>query len=217
MAGVILVEQTEKGPVVVYQPESRTWIMAVHKTGMSTKEISILKSIADQGTDQFEAIFLENWPKVYAFLLRLVGDQSEAEDLALETFIRLYRRPPKNQQDLNVGGWLHRVALNLGINALRSWQRRRQYEEKAGRFDLIEKPTTSPAENYDVEEECRVARKILTEMNPRQSQILILRYSGLAYREIAAIMGVEPGSIGPLLVRAEIEFEKRFRASELEV
>ncbi len=191
--------------------------MAVNKTGISYKEISGLKSIADQGSDQFETIFLENWPRVYGLLLRLVGDQAEAEDLALETFLRLYRNPPESRQAQNLGGWLHRVAVNLGLNALRNLKRRKRYEEEAGRLDLMENVSTSPAELYAIEEDHRITRKILAEMNPRQSQLLILRYSGLAYRDIAVIMGVAPGSIGPLLVRAETEFEKRFLANEPEV
>jgi RNA polymerase sigma-70 factor, ECF subfamily len=191
--------------------------MAVYKTGIPLNEISILKYIADQGSDQFETIFLENWPRVYGLLLRLVGDQAEAEDLALETFMRLYQHPPENNPALNLGGWLHRVAVNLGLNAIRNWQRRREYEEKAGRLDLMENSDASPSEVFAAEEDNRVTRKVLAEMNPRQSQILILRYSGMAYKEIAALMGLAPSSIGSLLVRAETEFEKRFRLSESEV
>jgi len=191
--------------------------MAVNKTGMSIKEISSLKPNVEEGSDQFEAIFLENWPKVYGLLLKLVGDQAEAEDLALESFMRLYRNPPDKHAEHNLGGWLHRVAVNLGLNALRSRQRRRRYEEEAGRLDFIENSSASPAEIFAKQEERRLARQILAEMSPSQAQILILRYSGLAYREIAAIMGLAPSSIGPLLSRAESEFEKRFRARESEV
>jgi RNA polymerase sigma-70 factor, ECF subfamily len=191
--------------------------MAVNKTGISIKEISSLKPNTVVGSDQFEAIFLENWPKVYGLLLRLVGDQAEAEDLALESFMRLYRNPPNNHQEQNLGGWLHRVAVNLGLNALRSRQRRKRYEEEAGRLDLIEHSSASPAEIFALQEEHRLTRKVLAEMSPGPSQILILRYSGLAYREIAAIMGLAPSSIGPLLTRAETEFEKRYRAQESEV
>jgi RNA polymerase sigma-70 factor (ECF subfamily) len=213
LAGVIYIEAAKRD---VDYPESRTWSMTVNKTGISIKETSILKSIADQGSGQFEAIFLENWPRVYGLLLRLVGDPDEAEDLALETFLRLYRHPVADHQDTNLGGWLHRVAVNLGLNSLRNWQRRRRYEEKAGKLDLIENSPVNPADIFTIKEQHRNTREILAEMNPRQSQILILRYSGLAYREIAVIMGLAPSSIGPLLARAEKEFEKRFRAKEPE-
>ena len=47
-----------------------------------------------------------------------MGDADEAQDLALETFWRLYSSPPRRTE--NVGGWLYRVALRLGYNALRA-------------------------------------------------------------------------------------------------
>jgi len=49
-------------------------------------------------------------------------------------------------------------------------------------------------------------------MNERQSQLLILRYSGSSYKEIATALKLAPTSIGPLLLRAEREFEKKYRA-----
>ena len=71
---------------------------------------------------EFDAVFLENWQTVYRVLVRLVGDPAEAEDLALETFWQLYHRPPVNSNGL--GGWLYRVAMNLGLNAIRARKRR---------------------------------------------------------------------------------------------
>ena len=43
----------------------------------------------------FERLFLEYWPAVYRVVQRLVGDPAEAEDLALEAFLRLYRQTGK--------------------------------------------------------------------------------------------------------------------------
>jgi DNA-directed RNA polymerase specialized sigma24 family protein len=54
----------------------------------------------------------------------------------------------------------------------------------------------------------------LRELDQRQVQLLILRYSGLSYRELAVALGVSENSIGTLLVRAEREFEKRYRRLE---
>jgi RNA polymerase sigma-70 factor (ECF subfamily) len=51
-------------------------------------------------------------------------------------------------------------------------------------------------------------------MKPRAAQLLILRHSGLSYADIAAALGVAPGSVGTLLARAEKEFERRYRAVE---
>jgi RNA polymerase sigma-70 factor (ECF subfamily) len=163
---------------------------------------------------QFEALFLEHWPRVYAVLFRLMGDHAEAEDLALETFIKVYRSYPAQDATFNLGGWLYRVATNLGLNAIRDRKRRQRYEQEAGRVDWLGEQANGPAELFAAEEQRQLARKVLGEMSPRQAQLLVLRYAGQPYKEIAAALGVSPTSIGPLLVRAEQEFEKRFRAAE---
>jgi RNA polymerase sigma-70 factor (ECF subfamily) len=162
--------------------------------------------------DNFEELFLEHWTRVYRCLVRLVGDPAEAEDLALETFVRLYQRPPVHTENANLGGWLHRVATNLGLHSIRSHRRRERYEWAAGQRALDEAAENRPSEILASEDECRAVRAVLAQMKERQAQLLIMRYSGMSYKEIAAALGLSPTSIGPLLLRAEREFEKRYRA-----
>jgi RNA polymerase sigma-70 factor, ECF subfamily len=169
-------------------------------------------SSTDSISSAFDTLFLEHWSHIYRLLCRLVGDPAEAEDLALETFVRLYRRYPLRKDESNPGGWLHRVAMNLGLHSIRSWKRRERYELSAGKYALEQVPEDRPAEILAQEEERRLVRLALAQMNERQSQLLILRHSGSSYKEIAEALDVAPASIGPLLVRAEREFEKRYRA-----
>ena len=166
----------------------------------------------ESNTSGFEALFLEHWAFVYRILYRLLGDPSEAEDLALETFFRLYQRYPPREAEFNIGGWLYRVATNLGLHSIRSWKRRERYEMDAGKFALEETPEDRPAEILAQEDERRFVRLALAQMNERQSQLLIMRYSGSSYKDIAKALGLSPASIGPLLLRAEREFEKHYRA-----
>lgn len=193
-----------------------------HKQNMLTK--SMIDSMKNLKTDvvettstesissAFEALFREHWAHVYRLLNRLVGDPAEAEDLALETFVRLYQKYPLRENESNPGGWLHRVATNLGLHSIRSWKRRERYEMTAGKYALEEAPEARPAEIMAQEEEHRLVRLALAEMNERQSQLLVMRYSGLSYKEIAEALRLAPTSIGPLLLRAEREFEKHYRA-----
>jgi RNA polymerase sigma-70 factor (ECF subfamily) len=167
---------------------------------------------AESGSLGFEALFLEHWASVYRILRRLVGDPAEAEDLALEAFQRLYRHNQKQPEVQNPGGWLYQVATRLGLNSIRDWKRREQYELTAGRYALEEPAQLTPADILAQEEERQQVRLVLARMNERQSQLLILRYSGLSYKEIASALNLAPASIGPLLVRAEREFEKQYRA-----
>jgi RNA polymerase sigma-70 factor (ECF subfamily) len=166
----------------------------------------------DSDSSAFETLFREHWARVYRLLYRLVGDPAEAEDLALETFLRLHQRYPPREREFNLGGWLHRVATNLGLQSLRSWKRREHYEMTAGKYALEEAPEAHPAQILAQTEERRLVRLALSKMNERQSQLLVMRHSGLSYKEIAEALELAPTSIGPLLVRAEKEFAKQYRA-----
>jgi RNA polymerase sigma factor (sigma-70 family) len=182
---------------------------------MKNLKTDVVETTSTESTSSaFEALFREHWAHVYRLLSRLVGDPSEAEDLALEAFVRLHQKYPLGlgENESNPGGWLHRVATNLGLHSIRSWKRREHYELTAGKYALEETAQDSPAEILANEEQRRLARFALAQMNERQSRLLIMRYGGSSYKEIAEALQLSPTSIGPLLLRAEREFEKQYRA-----
>ncbi len=161
---------------------------------------------------EFDALFSEQWPHIYRLAWRITGDPEEAEDLALEAFYRLYERYPKLTPDFHVAGWLYRVTTNLALQSIRSLKRRETYELNAGQDSLVEASGNQPVEVFNEKEDHRIARRVLSEMKPQQAEILILRYSGWAYKDISRALSLSPASIGPLLLRAEREFERRYRA-----
>ncbi len=166
----------------------------------------------DASLHMLEESFERYWGSIVRLLMRMLGDPAEAEDLALETFYRLYQRHPDPAQDFNIGGWLYRVAANLGLQSIRSWRRRERYELMSQKAELAGTSEQSPAAIFDEEEERRLARLALAALNPRQAQLLVLRYSGMAYKDIARSLNLSPSSIGPLLLRAERQFAERYRA-----
>jgi RNA polymerase sigma-70 factor (ECF subfamily) len=153
---------------------------------------------------EFRAVFLQHYARIVAILMRLLGDLSHAEEVANDAFWRLYCQPAL-QVDGNVGGWLYRTATNLGIDALRASSRRRQYEEAAGGA-RDEGKNSSPLESLLREEKCLRVRAALSLVKPAQAQLLILRSSGLSYKELADALNVKTSSIGTMLNRAEEEF-----------
>jgi RNA polymerase sigma-70 factor (ECF subfamily) len=174
-----------------------------------SRQMKLSKSTADQA---FESIFQENWNSIHRLLARIVIDPAEAEDLALETFYRLYKYRPSQHETLNVRGWLYKVATNLALQSIRSFKRREQYEVRAGKDALIEAQEDQPPKIMAEKEDRYYVRLALGQMNSRHAEILIMRYSDMAYKDIAAAMNLSPTSIGPLLLRAEREFEKCYRA-----
>ncbi len=182
---------------------------------MSTTDSLLLNSVQAGDQASFDDLFLRYYSRIYDVVFRLTGDAAEADDIAQETFIRLYRQSPAGQAQArpdgrahNLGGWLYRVAVNLGYNALRSARRRTAYEQ-AGDLDLPPEPEAMAASN----DERRRVQEVLAELSPQQAQLLTLRYAGLSYKELALALDVAPTSIGTLLARAERAFEARYRAA----
>ena len=159
---------------------------------------------------EFRAVFLQHYARIVAILVRLLGDLSHSEEVANDAFWRLYRQPAL-QVDGNVGGWLYRTAANLGIDALRASGRRRLYEEAAGRAKG-EGGAGGPLDDLLREEKCRRVRAVLASIKPTQAQLLILRSSGLSYKELAEDLNVKMSGIGTMLNRAEEEFRNRYLA-----
>jgi RNA polymerase sigma-70 factor, ECF subfamily len=158
----------------------------------------------------FEALFLQYYGRIFAVLLRLLGDRGRAEELANDVFLKLYRSPLPPRPDGNVGGWLYRTATHLGIDALRGAARRRQYEQKAGQSALEARGTPNPLDEVLQEERRSRVRAVLAALKPAQAQILALRSSGLSYNDLAESLGVQRGSVGTMLARAAAEFQKRY-------
>src|SRR5258706_14181609 len=69
--------------------------------------------------EAFEMTFSRYYSLVYRLAYRYVGQPDEAEDIAQEVFLRFYHLPPHAANEAQQRAWLCRVAINLGLNALR--------------------------------------------------------------------------------------------------
>jgi RNA polymerase sigma-70 factor (ECF subfamily) len=159
----------------------------------------------------FEDIFSRHYARIVAVLIRLVGDRAQAEELADDVFWKLYKQPPSSGRKSNLGGWLYRTATHMGIDALRAAACRQRYEQAAASdFFEVGAPPDPLDEVLRAERQHR-ARATLARLKPAQAQLLILRYSGFSYKELADALGVKSSSIGTLLARAEAQFERLYR------
>ena len=159
----------------------------------------------------FDAMFQEHYPRIVSILARLTGDRGQAEEIGADVFHKLARRPaPADGRD-DLTAWVYRVATNAGFDALRTNSRRRRREEAAGAESLRAAAPASALDGMLRQERCARVRTVLAALKPRDSQLLLLRADGLAYRELARTLGIQPGSVGTLLARAEAQFERKFR------
>ncbi len=175
--------------------------------------VNIERSMAGQ-LPPFDTVFQRYYNRVFAILTRIVGPD-EADDLAQETFLRFHDRPPIRRTDDEdaIGAWLYRVATNLAFNALRTRKRRTAREERVTRAELPLQRPLDPENEAVRREERAFVQSILVEMPERARVVLTLRQGGCSYAEIAAAVGIAPGSVGTTLVRAETLFRQRYEAA----
>jgi RNA polymerase sigma-70 factor (ECF subfamily) len=189
--------------------------MGIVFRGVQPEEIALNPAAAGspggRGVLSVESLFREHYARIVAMLARLTGDRAHAEEVAADVFHKLSQRPELLEGQDDLTPWIYRVATNAGLDAIRTNSRRRRREETAG----MDAHTAAPAdalENMLREERRARVREVLQALKPRESQLLLLRANGLAYRELAETLGIEPGSVGTMLARAEAEFERRYRA-----
>jgi RNA polymerase sigma factor (sigma-70 family) len=158
----------------------------------------------------FENLFREHYPRLVKTLLRLVGHQGQAEELAADAFYRLHRHRAEQNTDENLPGWLYRTAMNLGLDALRANSRRARREEQAHRDGETNQLSSNPLYQLLADEQRDRVRTVIARLKPLQGQILLMGSSGFSAKEIAALVGVKTDSLYVLISRAKAQFEKEY-------
>lgn len=177
---------------------------------MALSDSLLLQRLTRGDAASFDALFYRHYDRVYGLLFRLVGNRAEAEDVAQEVFLKLHDHGRGRRaigQDENVGGWLYRVAMNLGYNALRERARR-----DARNVHLVPEAEAGIESQADRREERALVRAALARLPERQALLLLLRQMNFSYAECAAICEVAPGSVGTLLARAAAAFRREYLA-----
>jgi RNA polymerase sigma factor (sigma-70 family) len=159
---------------------------------------SLLVRVADGDPAAVRALLGRKLPRVLGLAQRMLGDAMEAEDVAQETFLRVWRQAPKwRPGEARFDTWLHRVALNLCYDRLR---RRREIVTDAPPEQLDEGP--APDRGLQAQDSGRRVNAALGRLPDRQREAIVLcHYQELGNIEAAAIMGVTVEALEGLLSR----------------
>jgi RNA polymerase sigma-70 factor (ECF subfamily) len=145
-----------------------------------------------------QALVARKLPRVLALARRMLGDAAEAEDVAQEAMLRVWRhapgwRPGKARFDT----WLHRVALNLCYDRLR-----RRREQPMAKVPDRPDPGFSPDRGLQAADVAREVGRALQALPHRQREAVVLcHYQELGNIEAAEIMGVSVEALESLLSR----------------
>ena len=145
-------------------------------------------------TDQaFEALVERYSAEIYAYLWRLLRDPDQASDCLQDTYLRALRAFPRLRHRDHMRAWLYTIATNRARTLLRDGTRRDlQHQELS---DELADPRPSVGRRVIDRETLRHVLQAVQRLPVKQRQALILRrYQGLAYAEIAAVLGGSPAA-----------------------
>jgi len=150
----------------------------------------------------FDAMFTRYQRPIYGYLLGMVGNAAQAQDLTQDTFLTAYKALPRTP-DPALPAWLYRIATRTALGALRRRRRLRwlPFALCVGGEDRWLDPAADPLARCAAQQAVRLA---LARLSPRQRACLLLRArEGLAIAEIAYVLDLSSGAVKVTLRRAK--------------
>jgi RNA polymerase sigma-70 factor (ECF subfamily) len=175
-------------------------------------DIRLMLRVRDDDATAFAELVELYQHRLVTVMHHLVGNKEEAEDLAQEVFLRVYRTRKKYRPRAKFSTWLFTIANNLALNALRSRSRKPVVPldvRDSGPLgprpaeQLVRDKQSQPGERLQQQELAAVVQRALEELNERQRAAVVLnKFEDMNYAEIAEVMNLTTKAVKSLLSRA---------------
>ena len=175
-------------------------------------DVRLMIGVRDDQPGAFEELVEAYQQRLVGVMHHLVGNAEEAEDLAQEVFLRVYRARKKYRARCKFSTWLFTIANNLALNALRSRQRKPVVPlnlRDSGPLgprpaeQLVRDRAAQPAQHVQQRELAGIVQLALAGLNERQRMAVVLnKFEDMSYEEIAEVMRLTPKAVKSLLSRA---------------
>lgn len=159
--------------------------------------------------EAYEQAVLLHQERVHAYARYMLRNPAEAQDVAQEALVRLWQ----HRSRVEPGGarcWLMRTTHNLCIDRVRKSRVRAEIDDGATALDLTADVAPGPQKLAESDELGRVIEGALASLSPDDRSVVVMReVQGLAYEEIAAVLGSPLGTIKARLHRARERLRAR--------
>ncbi|QRG69542.1 sigma-70 family RNA polymerase sigma factor [Brevibacillus choshinensis] len=161
-----------------------------------------------QPTDDaaFEQIMREYGTRVLRLVTFLVKDQSVAEDLAQDVFVKVYRHLPRFRGQSSIHTWIYRIAVNECKGYLRSWAFRKILPRSWIKADFDVSTERVVMEQSERDE---LVEQVLTLPSLYRQVIVLHYYADLSIAEVANVLSVSEGTVRTRLHRARQQLKKQ--------
>jgi RNA polymerase sigma-70 factor (ECF subfamily) len=181
-------------------------------------DVRLMLQVRDGDAAAFTELVLRYQNRLLTILEHLVGSREQAEDLAQDVFVRVFKARERYTPDAKFSTWLFTIANNVASNALRSRSRRREVGVPEGNgdstplaLDQLAKAASGfmPTRALDKAEQAEMVRHAVAALSERQRMALLLaKFEGMSYHDIALTMGLSVQAIKSLLSRARVNLKE---------
>ena len=154
--------------------------------------------------------------RVFNTSLGLLQNSADAEDIAQEVFIQVYRSINNFKEESSLATWIYRITVTKSLDHLRSKKRKKRFGFISNLFGADNKPVYDPAEfnhpgvQLDRKEDAAILFSLIDQLPENQRTAFILnKVEELSYREIAAILNSTEPAVDSLLQRAKQNLRKK--------
>ncbi|MGV3625972.1 MAG: RNA polymerase sigma factor [Archangium sp.] len=178
---------------------------------MSDDDAELMLRVSRGDRQAFAQLFDRHQQRVVRFCFRFTGDRGRAEELAQDTFVRLYRSADRYQARAKFSTFLFHIATNLCLNAQRGAKARPEapVEQVVERADVDTPEATLSAKDTEA-----AVQRALQKMSDRErAAFAMARFEGLPYRDIAEALEASEAAIKSLVHRASLQVVEQLERS----
>jgi RNA polymerase sigma-70 factor (ECF subfamily) len=181
---------------------------------MTRSDVQLMLDVKAGDEQSFELLLQRYRTPLVNFLYRMVRSREQAEDLAQEVFIRVYRAREEYVPSAKFTTWLFRIATNLALNSLRDHRYQKMEisidaplnaDAEGGDerpFEVADKHATVEQDLVELERKKMIRHAIEKLPEKQRAAVLLHKYQELDYAEIAKILSCSESALKSLLFRA---------------
>ena len=192
-------------------------------------ETALVAELRAGSEEAFAWLIAHYHQPIFSLLARTVRNSADAADLTQEVFVKVFRGIHGFHGESSLRTWIYRIALREASNQRRWWMRHQQHEipieqemgeGESGRPVLLKDMLVDPSESpYDAalheENRAHVEQALRQVPEPFRSTLILRDIEGFSYEEVAAMQGVNLGTVKSRLVRGRAFLKALLEASRL--
>ena len=174
---------------------------------------ALMARIARRDARAFEILVRRHQRRMLNLIYRFIGDRIQAEDVAQEVFLRVWRAAADYKPHSKFTTWVYRITINLCLDALKKTQRRQPFadlyadaenqDENVEVLDGCERAPSPEKLLIDAEESRRIFAALKDLPANQRLAVVLAKFDGLSYGEIGQVLGSSVSAVESLLVRAK--------------